>query len=76
MWLLLIVILAGKVAALLVGWSAPGTALMLWLLPKDATFVGRAVSLVVADYAWSLPAARIRHLHRRPDHCRGGCPQN
>lgn len=33
MWLLLIVNVAGKLAALAVGWSAPAAAVTLWLLP-------------------------------------------
>jgi peptidoglycan-N-acetylglucosamine deacetylase len=32
-WLLLLVNLAGKVCALLIGWNAPATALALWFLP-------------------------------------------
>jgi peptidoglycan/xylan/chitin deacetylase (PgdA/CDA1 family) len=33
MWLLLIINLAGKIAALAVAWSSPGTALALWFVP-------------------------------------------
>ena len=50
MWLLLIVNLAGKTAAFLVGWSSPATALALWFGPDALLayhlFVPRAQGLV------------------------------
>jgi peptidoglycan/xylan/chitin deacetylase (PgdA/CDA1 family) len=49
-WLLVIVNLTGKVAALFVGWTAPATALALWFLPDALLayhlFVFRAQGLV------------------------------
>ncbi|MBI3885554.1 MAG: polysaccharide deacetylase family protein [Opitutae bacterium] len=50
MWLLLIVNLAGKVAAVAVGWSSPAAAVTLWLLPDALLayhlFVPRSQGLV------------------------------
>jgi peptidoglycan/xylan/chitin deacetylase (PgdA/CDA1 family) len=49
-WLLLVVNLAGKIAAVFVGWTAPATALALWLAPDALlayhVFVPRAQGLV------------------------------
>ncbi len=50
MWVLLVVNLAGKLAAVLLGWKAPATTLALWFLPDALLayhmFVARAQGLV------------------------------
>ncbi len=54
MWLLVIVNLAGKMAALFVGWTAPATALALWFGP-DA---------LLAYHLFALPAQGLVRMHR------------
>ena len=55
MWLLVIVNLAGKVAAVLVGWNAPATALALWFGPD-----------VLLAYHLFVPGAQgLVRMHRR-----------
>ena len=50
MWVLIVIDLAGKIAALLIGWTAPATALALWFGPDALLayhiFVPRAQGLV------------------------------
>ena len=55
MWPLLIVNLAGKVAALLVGWSAPAAALALWFGPD----------LLLAYHLFVPNASGLVRMHRR-----------
>lgn len=55
MRLLVIVNLAGKVAAWLVGWSAPGVALLLWFGPD----------LLLAYHVFSPSAQGLVRMHRR-----------
>ena len=55
MWLLLIVNLAGKIAAVVVGWSAPATALALWFGP-DA---------LLAYHVFAHQAQGLVRMHRR-----------
>jgi peptidoglycan/xylan/chitin deacetylase (PgdA/CDA1 family) len=56
-WLLVIVNLAGKMAAILVGWAAPAAALALWFVPDALlayhVFVPRAQGLVRAHRRFS-----------------------
>jgi peptidoglycan/xylan/chitin deacetylase (PgdA/CDA1 family) len=54
-WLLVIVNLAGKIAAILVGWTAPAAALALWFLP-DA---------LLAYHMFSPRAQGLVRMHRR-----------
>ncbi|SDS13121.1 polysaccharide deacetylase family protein [Opitutus sp. GAS368] len=55
MWLLLIVNLAGKAAALVVGWSTPGAALALWFGPD----------LLLAYHLFAPNAQGLVRMHRR-----------
>jgi len=55
MWLLIFINLTGKVAALLIGWTAPGPAFALWLVPD----------LLVAYHVFSPAAQGIVRMHRR-----------
>jgi peptidoglycan/xylan/chitin deacetylase (PgdA/CDA1 family) len=55
MWLLLTVNLAGKLAAVIVGWSVPGTALALWFVPD-----------LLLGYHLFVPNAQgLGRMHRR-----------
>ena len=55
MWLLVIVNLTGKVAALFVGWSAPAAALTLWFGPD----------LLLAYHVFAPGAQGVVRMHRR-----------
>ncbi|MDI1250688.1 MAG: hypothetical protein PSV13_17635, partial [Lacunisphaera sp.] len=55
MWLLIIVNLAGKVAAFLLGWTAPVTAVALWVAPD----------LLLAYHVFVPRAQGLVRLHRR-----------
>jgi peptidoglycan/xylan/chitin deacetylase (PgdA/CDA1 family) len=54
-WFLIIVNLAGKIAAILVGWTAPATALALWFVP-DA---------LLAYHLFAPQAQGLVRMHRR-----------
>jgi peptidoglycan/xylan/chitin deacetylase (PgdA/CDA1 family) len=55
MWLLLTIVLAGKAAALFVGWSAPLVALVLWFGPD----------LLLAYHVFAPRAQGLLRMHRR-----------
>ena len=55
MWLLIIVNLAGKVGAVLVGWTSPAAALMLWFGPD----------LLLAYHVFAPQAQGLVRMHRR-----------
>lgn len=55
MWLLLIINLAGKVAAVLIGWTSPVTAAALWIGPD----------LLLAYHVFAPQAQGLVRLHRR-----------
>ena len=55
MWLLLTVNLAGKLAAVIVGWTVPGTALALWFVPD----------LLLAYHVFVPQAQGLGQMHRR-----------
>jgi len=63
MWLLIILNLAGKVAAVIVGWTAPVTALALWfgpdLLLAYHVFVPRAQGLVRTHLRFTTPRREV-----------------
>ncbi len=55
MWFLLLINLAGKIAALLVGWTVPATALALWFGPD----------LLLAYHVFAPHAQGVVRMHRR-----------
>lgn len=55
MWLLLSINLAGKAAALLIGWTSPGTAVALWVGPD----------LLLAYHVFAPQAQGLVRMHRR-----------
>jgi peptidoglycan-N-acetylglucosamine deacetylase len=62
-WLLVIVNLAGKMAAVFVGWTAPATALALWFLPDALLgyhlFAFRAQGLVCMHRRFATPRREV-----------------